>query len=161
MILKNQHLDFLLKKIQEIKFARFKAEIDSELRLPANIIHTIKTEKDGIIWFFTSCNGYHARKIDKHFYSTLEYFQKGRDFSLRLNGTATIIEEGMESYSTAIKEYNYLPETFVLIKFKILQAEYFEIKQPMKASLKTKVRYLFSDLFFTQSYKVFDFSKTA
>lgn len=161
MIPKNENFDFLLKKIQEIKIARFKAEINSELRLPPNIISTLKTESDGTIWFFTSCNGYHAKKIDKRFFASLEYYQKGRDYSLKFSGTATIVEDNIQPYTTAIKENNYLPETFVLIQFKIKQAEYYERKQQVNTSLKAKVRYIFGDFFFPQTHRIFDFSKSA
>ena len=80
---KDERLEFLQKKITELRVALFKAEINTELQLPNNIVSTIKADNKGNIWFFSSCNGNYAKNIDKSFYAYLEYYQKGRDCKRR------------------------------------------------------------------------------
>src|SRR5665647_2040618 len=115
MLTKDDNLLFLENKIQQIKMAMFRAEIDSELQLPNNIISTIKTDSDGNIWFFTSCNGEYAKNIDKHFFAYLEYYQKGQDFRLRLSGKASIVEGDSEAATSAIKTNSPINGSIVLI----------------------------------------------
>ncbi len=64
---RDEHLDFIKEKIREIKYALFKAEINSTLQLPSNVIQTLKVENDGTIWFLPSCNNDQAKRIDKKF----------------------------------------------------------------------------------------------
>ena len=64
----DESLAFLRSKINQIKVALFTSETDFELQLPNNIIQTLCVEDDGTIWFFTTCNGNHARFMDKSFY---------------------------------------------------------------------------------------------
>jgi general stress protein 26 len=150
----DENLKFLMQKTQEIKIALFKAEISSLLRLPNNIITTLKTDSDGNIWFFTSCNGNYAKNIDKSFYAYLEYYQKGTDSRLRISGKASICEDDPEAY-TSISNKS-LPGNQVLIKLKILEAEYFENKPIVTTSFKETCRNFFYQLFYGHTYKQFD-----
>lgn len=159
MLTKDNNLLFLENKIQQIKMAMFRAEIDSELQLPNNIISTIKTDSDGNIWFFTSCNGEYAKNIDKHFFAFLEYYQKGQDCRLQLSGKASIVEGDSETEtSSAIETNSPINGSIVLIKFKILHAEYFENKSSVNISMKDKVKTFFTDIFIPHSHRMYDFS---
>ena len=158
MLTKDDNLLFLENKIQQIKIAIFRAEIHSELKLPNNIISTIKTDSDGNIWFFTSCNGEYAKNIDKHFFAYLEYYQKGQDCRLRLSGKASIVERDSETDTSAIETNSFMSTHIVLIKFKILYAEYFENKHSAPISIKEKVKTFFTDIFIQHSHRIHDFS---
>ena len=154
----DENLGFLIGKINDIKIARFKSEINTELKLPNNIIETLKVENDGTIWFFTSCYGYHAESIDKSFYAYLDYYKKGRDCRLQLSGKATIVEDDHEDLFSIS---NYSTGTFarlVLIKMKIMQVEYFELTQPENLSWQAKIKTAFSQLFLAPSHRIYDFS---
>lgn len=155
---KDDTLLFLQNKIQEIKFAMFRAEMNTELPLPNNIISTIKTDSDGNIWFFTSCNGAYAQYLEKHFFAYLDYYQKGLDCRLRLNGKASIVEEGYNANETSTGSENSSGTDIVLIKFKILHAEYFENKPISVNSVKDKVKTFFTDIFIPHSHRVYDFT---
>ena len=128
-------LAFLKGKIEEFRIALFKAEIDSEIRLPNNIISTLKVDEDGYIWFYTSCNSNYATQVDKEFFAYLDYYQKGRDSRLRVSGRACIIE-GCGSDADTIENSN-----LILLKMKIMQAEYFgndiQKQQTWMARIKT------------------------
>ena len=149
MITKDKNLNFLREKIGEIKIAMFKAEIDSVLQLPNNIISTIKTDDDGNIWFFTSCtNDDYAKNINEHFYAYLEYYQKGSECRLRIGGKASIVKSDNELIDPSLKE------KVVLVKLNIMQAEYFEKK--FTTPLNGKIMNILSQLFWPDN----DYSKT-
>jgi len=149
MITKDKNLNFLREKIGEIKIAMFKAEIDSVLQLPNNIISTIKTDDDGNIWFFTSCtNDDYAKNINDHFYAYLEYYQKGSECRLRIGGKASIVKSDNEFIDSPLKE------KVVLVKLNIMQAEYFEKK--FTTPLNGKIMNILSQLFWPDN----DYSKT-
>ena len=154
----DENLHFLKKKIREINVAVFRSEINCELQLPNNVIQTLKVEDDGTIWFFTSCNGCYAKNIDKTFYAYLNYYKKGIDCRLQVSGIASIVknEEGLFSMS------NYSRGTYgklVLVKVKIMQAEFFENKPFTKISWGEKLRHTFNHFFMTPAYRIYDFSK--
>ncbi len=153
----DENLLFLKEKIKEIRFALFKSEISSELQLPNNIIQTLKVEDDGTLWFFTSCTGDHAKNIDKSFYAYLDYYKKGTDCRLQLGGRATIVEDDDETF-IAMSDYSKgTAGRLVLVKMKIMQAEYFESKL-QNVSWKDKFKDAFTHLFVSPSHKIYDFS---
>ncbi len=154
MLDKDDNLQFLLNKINSIKVARFTAEINAELQLPNNIISTLKTDSEGNIWFFTSCNGAYARHIDKQFHAYLEYYQKGQDCRLRLSGKAVIVED---NESEVENEAVPTGKNFLLIKFKMMHAEYFENKGLSHVSIKEKVKSFFTEIF-VPSNRIYDFT---
>src|SRR4051812_13878190 len=80
---------FVKEKIEKIKVALFRAESESVLQLPNNIISTLKVDDEGYIWFFTSCIRSYAPYLDKELDVSLSYYQKGND-CLRINGKAFI-----------------------------------------------------------------------
>ena len=157
MLTKDENLLFLENKIQEIKMAMFKAETNSELQLPNNIVQAIKTDSHGNVWFFTSCNGAYVNNIDKNFFATLDFYQKGRDTRLRISGNASIVEGDDADTASSIAS-RPASGSIVLIKFKILHAEYFENKPVTNISIKEKVKTFFTDIFIPQSHRMYDFS---
>ena len=154
----DENLVFLKEKIKDIKIALFKSEINSELQLPNNIIQTLKVEDDGTIWFFTSCNGEHAQNIDRSFYAYLDYYKKGTECRLQLSGRATIIEDDGEAFLTMSNYSKSTASRLVLVKMKIMQAEYFENKLQTNVSWKEKMKVAINHFFFNPSHRVYDFS---
>ena len=157
-----QHLDsnlaFLQEKIKDIKIALFKSEMNSELQLPNNIIETLKVEEEGYVWFFTSCAGDYAKSIDKSFYAYLDYYKKGTDCRIQLSGRATIVEDDNGDFLTISNYSKSTASRLVLVKMKIMQAEYFENKQQLSSSWKEKVVGAFNNLFFPDTHRIFDFN---
>ncbi|MEP7255313.1 MAG: pyridoxamine 5'-phosphate oxidase family protein [Ferruginibacter sp.] len=158
MLTKDENLSFLQKKINEIKIARFKTGIDPGFQLPDNIISTLRTDDEGYIWFFSSCKGGHAKNIDKDFYASLEYYQKGSAYHICLGGKATVIHDESISHFSKTKASS---NNQILIRFKMMKAEYFESRSLHTSSLKTRIRDFFSDIFFSQHYRRFDFPEPA
>ena len=155
-----QHLDtnlaFLQEKINDIKIALFKSEMNSELQLPNNIIETLKVEENGYIWFFTSCNGDYAKNIDRSFYAYLDYYKKGTDCRIQVSGKAIIVEDDNGDFLTISNYSKSTASRLVLVKMKIMQAEYFENKQTLNLSWKEKLVGVFNNLFFPDAHRVYD-----
>ena len=158
MLTQDDNLIFLQRKIGEIKVAMFKSEINSELQLPTNIVSTLKTDNDGNIWFFTSCNGKYAKNIDKSFYAYLDYYQKGGAYRLRVSGKASIVQDDSMAHASEIKPAK---DNIALIQFKIMHAEYFENKALATSSLKTRIKDFFTEIFSSHNYREFDFPEPA
>ena len=154
----DEHLLFIKEKIKDIKVARFKADINSELPLPNNIIHTLKVADDGTIWFLTSCNGDYAKRIDKSFYAYLDYYKKGTDCKLHVSGCAEIVEDDNEAFLTMSNYSRSVAGRLVLVKMKIMQAEYLESKIMPVGSWKDKVKIAFNHLFLSTPHRIYDFS---
>jgi hypothetical protein len=157
-----QHLDsnlaFLQEKIKDIKIALFKSEINSELQLPNNIIHTLQVEDDGHIWFFTSCTGNYAQNLERSFYAYLDYYKKGTDCRVQLSGKAVIVEDDHEAFLTMSNYSKTTAGRLVLVKMKIMQAEYFENRQVPGVSWKNKLKEVFHHFFFSAPHRIYDFN---
>lgn len=154
----DENLKFLKEKIKDIKVALFKSEINSELQLPNNIIQTLKVEDDGTIWFFTSCAGDYAQNVAKSFYAYLDYYKKGTECRLQLSGKASIVEDDDQSFLNMSNYSKSTASRLVLVKMKIMQAEYFENKSLQPVSWKEKMKGAINQLFFNPLHRVYDFS---
>jgi len=151
------NLIFLREKIKQIKIAMFKPEKNDMLQLPNNIISTLKVDDEGNVWFFTSQKGNYAQQPET-FFAYLEYYQKGGDGRLRINGKASIVTD-YDAVDFAVKPS--IPGMYgqiLLLKVKIMQAEYIVSKPANKITFKERMKTIFSDLFLSQEQRVFDFS---
>ena len=154
----DKNLGFLSEKINEIKTALFRTELNSDLQLPNNIVQTLKVVNDGTVWFFTSFSGQHFRDIDKPFYAYLNYNKKGTGCRLQLSGKASIVKNDDDKLFSMC---NYDKGTYgrlVLVKMKIMQAEFFESKVTENHSWTEKLKHTFSH-FMHQAPRVYNFSE--
>ena len=151
-----ENLAFLKGKINGIKVALFKSETDFELQLPNNIIQTLRVEDDGTIWFFTTCNGGHARFMNKSFYAYLNYYKKDTGCHLQLGGKAMVIGDSENSFVDPANCSKALYTT-VLVKMKIMQAEFFENKTDHDVSMTEKIKAVFSGLFLPATNRHYNF----
>ena len=142
------HLSFLREKIMETKVALFKSEINSELSLPTNIIQTMSTDDEGYIYFFTACNGNYANHINQPFYAYLDYHKKGFENRLCISGKAVIVkDDNQEGFSTNQLD-GVRAQSIVLIKMKIMQAEFFGQTMHQNQSWPQKLKSTISNIFF-------------
>ena len=151
------NLVFLREKIKQIKIAMFKPEKNDMLQLPNNIISTLKVDDEGNVWFFTSQQGNYAQQPDT-FFAYLEYYQKGGDGRLRINGKASIVTDYDEVDFAVKPSVPGMYGQILLLKVKIMQAEYIVSKSAQKIPLKERMKSIFSNLFLAQEQRVFDFS---
>jgi Pyridoxamine 5'-phosphate oxidase like len=155
----HRNLHFIREKINEIKTALFTSDLNTELQLPNNIIQTLTVENDGTIWFFTSCNRNHVKNIDGAFNAQLNYQKKGTGCRLQISGTASLVkndDEGLFSiYNHPKGSYGKL----VLVKMKIMQAEFFENKFLDNISWTEKIKNTFTHLFMAPAHRTYNFSE--
>ena len=154
----DENLQFLKEKIKDIKIALFRSELDPELQLPNNIIQTLKVEEDGTVWFFTSCNGNLVKSINESFYAYLDYHKKGTGCRLQVSGKATLVQNDDRGLFYMC---NYSKGTYgrlVLVKMKIMQAEFFENKSFENISWTEKIKNSFANLFMAPAHRIYDFA---
>lgn len=154
----NNNLAFIKEKINLIQVALFKSEMNSELPLPNNVIQTLRVEDDGTIWFFTTCNQNHARFISKSFYAYLDYYKKDTGCRLKLSGKAHIVDNEYESDFSGSDSFSKEGYTSVLVKMKLMQAEFYENKSTTHFSWPEKIKNAFNNLFISPGYKSYHFS---
>ncbi len=150
---KDEDLEFLKSKIESIKIARFTAEMDSIIKLPNNIIYTLKVDAEGNIWFYTSCTGDYALQVEKSFFVTLDYYQKGAGNHLHISGMATVVEADEANYNNRLPYSNLL-----LLRLKIAHAEYLENEPVPQPNWVKKIRSVFNDILYDTHQRWFDFS---
>jgi hypothetical protein len=138
---------FLKEKIEEIKVALFRAESESVLQLPNNIISTLKVDDEGFIWFYTSCPDFYAPCLEKELYASLYYYQKGNN-CLQISGKASVENAPMEN------ELNRK----VLLRVKIYKAQYFHTMSPAKNSIVNRIKSVLTHLTHPNNYGTYDFS---
>ncbi|HEX6334435.1 MAG TPA: pyridoxamine 5'-phosphate oxidase family protein [Flavisolibacter sp.] len=127
----NQQLSFLQEKIQEIGSAIFFNLSNSVLKLPTSIVTTIKVDDFGFIWFFMQKPKQQLNEFDPEFPVRMDFFKKGTSCYLQVSGKGWVVSDPEEMNALEV-----LPEEarrmamndMVLVKVKILKAEYFETR---------------------------------
>jgi len=152
-----EHLNFITNKVKQIKTALFKSDINSELLLPNNIIEILQVDADGHIWFFTSCNGRYAKNIKPQFYAYLDFYKKQTGSRLQINGHALVVEDENDSFISISNYSKLVSDSLVLVKMKIVQAEYYDGNAIQNISLKNKIFHTINQLFFNSNPKIFNF----
>lgn len=127
----NQQLNFLQEKIQEIGSAIFFNLSNSVLKLPTSIVTTLKVDDYGFVWFFIQKPKQSLREFETEFPVRLDFFRKGSNCFLQVNGKGWVVTdpEEMNSFVTLPEDAKQLAmNDMVLVKVKILKAEYYETK---------------------------------
>jgi general stress protein 26 len=127
----NQQLNFLQEKIQEIGSAIFFNLSDSVLKLPTSIVTTLKVDDYGYVWFFIQKPRQSLKEFEREFPVRLDFFRKGKSCFLQVNGKAWMVNdpEEMNAFVSIPETGESLPASeMVLVKVKIMKAEYYETK---------------------------------
>lgn len=123
----NQQLQFLQEKIREIGSAIFYNQSDSVLKLPTSIVSTLKVDEYGYVWFYVQKPKQTLQEFEMDFPARLDFFKKGVNCFLQVSGKGWVVNDPEE-----INAYVALPgevtadDSMVLVKVKILKAEYYE-----------------------------------
>ena len=123
----------------------FRAETDSFLQLPNNIITPLRTDEEGNIWFFTAYKGEISKASDNSFPACLEFYKKGVEGRLFTNGLAAVVPDAHTDEQGKI-----------LIRFRIVHARYSKNRNRFYNSLKTRISNFFRGLFATPQFQEFD-----
>ena len=78
--------------LQKMNVGLFKTDVASNIYLPNNIINVLDTDDDGSIYFYSTCRKTNLAFVDKSFYCTIEFNQKGYASVLKISGVAEIVE---------------------------------------------------------------------
>ena len=154
-----ENFSYITDKIKEIKVALFKSEINSELWLPNNVVQILRVDDSGQLWFFTSCSKMHAANINRSFYAYLDFHKRGTDTRLLINGPATIVDEE-DDKQELMPQSNYsssVASSLVLVKMKIMQAEYFDGHEQPSGSWTERFMHTLNSWLFEPNHKVIDF----
>lgn len=124
-----QQFSFLQEKIREIGSAIFFNQSDSILKLPTSIVTTLKVDDYGYVWFFVQKPRQSLREFEKEFPVRLDFYKKGMSYFLQVAGKGWVVTDPEE-----LNTFVSLPEDqaqmalneMVLVKVKIMKAEYFE-----------------------------------
>ena len=123
------NLQFLKEKIEELHSALFFNTSNAVLKLPNSIVSALKVDDAGQIWFFVNRPEQYLHEFDKEFPAKLDFFRKGKWFYLHVTGKAFIVSDPEELYEV-VNVTDDIRRTamnhLVLIKFKIMNAEYFD-----------------------------------
>jgi general stress protein 26 len=132
----NQQLSFLQDKIRDIGTAIFFNLSDSVLKLPTSIIQSLKVDDLGFIWFYMQKPKQELREFDKEFPVRLDFFRKGKNYFLQVVGKARMVDdpEEINSLDALSEEEKSGMKDMVLIKVKMLKAEYHETGNAVKAA---------------------------
>ncbi|MES1159216.1 MAG: hypothetical protein ABUM51_00520, partial [Bacteroidota bacterium] len=83
-------------KIMELQSALFFTESSSLVKLPTHVISETTIDAEGQIWFVIPKPAQHIEAFDKEIPAKLDYFQKGKEFFVKVTGTAYLITDAME-----------------------------------------------------------------
>ena len=87
---------FLTEKVNDIKYAIFYCQSNSQLKLNNAIISSSKVDDNGRISFFVNRPKQFLANFDQEFPVALNYFQKGKKYFMNIIGNARMINDPEE-----------------------------------------------------------------
>jgi general stress protein 26 len=134
-MLNQSDMHFLQEKIQDLKNALFFPQNTSVLRIATSIVAVLKVDELGQMWFFVPKPKQELHEFDRQFPARLEFFRKGKKFFLHVSGKAFIVTDPEEINSLVFDDIREQTSShLVLIKVKMMQADYFESADPAQSS---------------------------
>lgn len=79
----------LKSKMMELQSALLFTDSASLVKLPTHVISDISIDEEGQIWFVIPKPAQHIDAFDKEMPAKLDFFKKGRDFFVKVRGTAS------------------------------------------------------------------------
>jgi general stress protein 26 len=132
----NQQLTFLQDKIKLIRSAIFFNLSDSVIKLPTSLVTTLKVDDFGYVWFFVKKPNKNLMDFEKEFPVRMDYFKKGVDHFLQIMGKAFVVTDP-EELNSVLAEAGHgltLDSEMVLVKVKMLKAEFYESQTRLKSA---------------------------
>lgn len=119
-------LNFLQEKINAIGSAIFFNLSDSVLKFPTAIVTTLKVDDFGYVWFYVQKPKQNIREFEVEFPVRLDFFKKGKNYFLQVLGKASVISDPEDVNSFVLEEGLVYNNEMVLVKVKMLSADYHE-----------------------------------
>lgn len=133
----HQQIHFLQEKIRHIGSAIFFNQSDAVLRLPTSLVTTLKVDDYGYLWFFVKKPNQDIRQFENEFPVRMDFFKKGVDFFLQVAGTGRVVvdpEELTQFFKVHTDLTCNLASSGILVKVKMVKAEYFETQTRFPSS---------------------------
>ena len=83
----------LKSKINELQSALFFNESNSIVKLPTHVVSDVELDSEGQIWFVIPKPPMHIEAYDIETPAKLDFFKKGKDFFVKVRGTAFLQAE--------------------------------------------------------------------
>ena len=117
----------LKSQIMELQSALFFTESSSLVKLPTHIISESEMDAEGQIWFVIPKPAQHIEAFDKEIPAKLDYFKKGKEFFVKITGTAYLITDAAEMENNGSLSAELIAkmndEQLIAVKVKIQVAE--------------------------------------
>jgi general stress protein 26 len=145
-------LPFIQQKINELQTALFFAISNTVLKIPSHIVTAAEADEEGRIWFAIPKPVQSVGEFEKEFPAKLDFFKKGKEFYLKIEGNASIISEP-EEIKNAGPIIDKLKQKvkhaqMLFIQVDIKKADYYEAKpNPATFSISNSMQLLFNWLF--------------
>jgi hypothetical protein len=86
----------LQSKIMELQSALFFTDSASLIKLPTHVIPEVEIDEEGNIWFVIARPAQHLAAFDKEMPTKMDFFQKGKDFFVKVRGVASFVTDHAE-----------------------------------------------------------------
>ena len=83
---------FISEKISQLRSAVMYSMSNSLVKLPNDIVTSVKVDEEGQLWFLSHSPSYYIKECEQVFPVRLHFFRKGYDFFVEVSGKATIVE---------------------------------------------------------------------
>lgn len=132
----SHQLNFLQQKIQQIGSAIFFNLSDSVLKLPTSLVSSLKVDDYGYVWFFVKRPQQQLQEFENEFPVRLDFFKKGSEYFLQVMGKGFVVNDPEEINTLQMSEEwnNLVWEDMVLVKVKMMKAEYYETQTKANTS---------------------------
>jgi len=145
-------LSFIQQKIDELQTALFSAISNTVLKIPSHIVTAAEADQQGRIWFAVPKPTQSVEVFDKEFPAKLDFFQKGKEFFLKIEGNASIMTDPkeMEQAGDIVEKLKLKlkHKQILIIQVEIQKANYFEAKpDPYPNRLKNMMAQFYSWFF--------------
>ena len=118
------------QKIESLKTAIMYSTSNDILKLPTHIVHTLKVDDEGYLWFIVPQPRQAIAVFEQKFPVALQYFKKGSLDVINVSGSAEIITQQaiLDNIDFMTEERrNKLLEQHIFLRVKMLQVELDEL----------------------------------
>jgi hypothetical protein len=118
-------IDFLKERITSIQTALFFSQDIGVMKIPNSVVHILKVDDDGQMWFFIHRPRQYLFAFNETFHARLDFYKKGAKCFLLAAGNVSMIDEQPDvDPAMAGKqdlEWPFTGRQLMLMKMKILQ----------------------------------------
>lgn len=138
----DKNLQFITNRILDTNVALFHCHTNGLLKIPTNVVKTYRVDDDGCVWFFMPRPPQLVSQFDKEFPVGLNFFRKGKNYSMNILGKARIIydREELLTLDLSAEEINNAMNTQLFVSVKILKVDYYDHDQERKNNFLNKIK---------------------